>query len=198
MYLYRRPSVIMLTAHASGDLLTAIKEEGLKVDEFIVKPVGFRLLAKKIDRLMRGKSSPAQRLVDIGNMPTDLQKGAFLSIGKETNGETAIIRMFGFFLHDDRNLVKDMPEQIASMPEKSIVFDLTNVLMIDEVGIGIMLLINSVASMAGKNLSMVTDDRTIGKRLAALGLTKLIPVIDKTPEMPPQVETQSELIAESE
>ena len=129
-------------------------------------------------------------------MPADLKKGAFLSIGKETHGETAIIRLFGFFLHDDRNLVKDMPEQIASMAENSIVFDLTNVLMIDEVGIGILLLINSVASMAGKKLSMITDDRTIGKRLAALGLTKLIPVIDKTPEMPPRTELLSEIVAE--
>ncbi len=185
-------TIIMITGNASGDLLNAIKTEELKVDEFIVKPVDFQVLTNKIDRLMRGMSSPSRRLVDITNMPPDLQKGVFLSVGRETNDETAIIRLFGFFLHDDRNLVKDMPEQIASMPEKSIVFDLTNVLMIDEVGIGILLLINSVASMAGKNLSMVTDDRTIGKRLTALGLTKLIPVIDKTPEMPPLVEISSE------
>ncbi len=175
-------TVIMLTGDASSETLAAIKNEELKVDEFIVKPVDFRVLSSKVDRLMRGKNSPSKRLVDMSSMLGNLQKGSFLSIGIENSGDTATIKLFGFFMNDDRNLVKDMPEKIASMPEKKIVLDLTNILMIDEVGIGILLLINSVASMSGKSISMLTDDRTIGKRLVALGITKLMPAIDKTSE----------------
>ena len=100
-----------------------------------------------------------------------------MSIGIDSHGDTATIRFFGFFLNDDRSLVKEMPEQIAGMSEKSIILDLSNVLMIDEVGIGILVLINSVATMVGKRLSMIVDERTIGKRLVALGISRLIPVI---------------------
>ena len=169
-------TVIMLTASANNETLGAIKSEELKVDEFIVKPVDFRILSSKVDRLMRGQNNPARRLLEIENMSSDVLRGSFLSIEIDSHVNTATIRFFGFFLNDDRNLAKEMPEQIAGMSETSIILDLSNVLMIDEVGIGILVLINSVATMVGKKLSMIVDDRTIGKRLVALGISRLIPV----------------------
>ncbi len=178
-------TVVMITGGADSATINAIRSEELKVDEFIVKPIDFRLLSGKVDRLLRGKNSPVQRLVELESLPDDVQQGSFLSIANQTSGDTATISLFGFFLNDDRNLVKGMPEQIAAMPEEAIVLDLSNVLMIDEVGIGVLLLTNSVAAMAGKRLSMIVDDRTIGKRLAGLGLTRIIPTVDKSSDARP-------------
>ena len=143
------------------------------------------MITAKIDRLLHNaKTAPARRLLQIDTLPPGTRKGEFLSITTETTGETATIRMFGFFLNDDRHFVKDLPDNIASRPEKAIVLDLANVLMIDEFGLGMLLLVNGVATMGGKRLGMTLDEMTIKNRLVTLGLTRIIPVIEAAPAAP--------------
>ena len=171
-------TVMMVTAAADGDTVNAIRQEALKVDEFVVKPLDFKVISAKIDRLLRSsKTSPVQRLIQFESLRGDIQKGVFLSFATESQDDVAIIRMFGFFLNDDRKIVKDLPEIVTDMSEKSISIDLTNVLMIDEFGLGMLLLINGVATMSGKQVGMILDDKTIGKRLTSLGFPQIIPVV---------------------
>ena len=103
-------------------------------------------------------------------------KGSFLSIETVSDGAIATIRMFGFFLNDDRKLVKDLPDIISGMAESTILLDFSNVLMIDEFGLGMLLLMNGVATMAGKRFEMLLDEKTAGKRLNSIGLSRIIPV----------------------
>ncbi|MEI6558290.1 MAG: response regulator [Rhodospirillaceae bacterium] len=178
-------TVIMLTASADGAIVSAIRDEALKVDDFIIKPFDRKVVGAKLDRLLRSeKTSPVQRLIQLASLPADSRKGAFLSITSESRDEVATVRLFGFFLNDDRHFVKDLPDTISSRPEPSIILDLSNVLMIDEFGLGMLLLINGVATMAQKRLALSLDDKTIKGRLVALGLSQIIPVIDDTAERP--------------
>ncbi|MEI8394236.1 MAG: response regulator [Rhodospirillaceae bacterium] len=175
-------TVIMMTANADKETLADIQKESLKVDEFILKPINFSTISAKVDRLFRsGKTNPIQQTFQIGEMPDNAVRGNFLSISKESKDNVVTIYLFGFFLNDDRNLIKDLPETIAQVPEQSIILDLTNILMIDETGIGILLLIGSVANMSGKRVGMRIDERTIGKRLIAMHLNRIIPILPPPP-----------------
>ena len=103
-------------------------------------------------------------------------KGSFLSINTEVKNDVVTVQMFGFFLNDDRELVKELPDRIANIPQQTIVIDLTNILMIDEFGFGFLLLLNGVATLAKKRIVMQIDEKTIGPKLIALGLPKIIPI----------------------
>ncbi len=179
-------TVFMVTTTADRETLRAIRDEGLKVDEFVIKPIDFALMSSKIDRLLRSdRANPTQRLLQIARLPADVQKGLFLSINIEKHGPGATLRLFGFLLYDDRNFVKDLPDSVAIMPEKLITLDLSNLLTIDEFGLGMVLLINGIATMAGKQFSMVLDEKTIGKRLVQLGLPRIVPVVAPPKASPP-------------
>ena len=170
-------TVMMVTAATDSDTVTAIRDEALKVDEFVIKPLDFKVISSKIDRLLRSdRNSPVQRLIQIDSLSDTAQKGSFLSISTKKHDDTVTIQMFGFFLNDDRKLVKDLPDVITSMTETSISIDLRNVLMIDEFGLGMLLLMNGVATMAGKQFEMMLDEKTVGTRLTGLGLPLVIPV----------------------
>ena len=170
-------TVMMVTAAADGDTVNAIRDEALKVDEFVIKPLDFKVISSKIDRLLRSdRNSPVQRLIQVDSLSNAAQKGSFLSISSKKHDDTVIIQMFGFFLNDDRKLVKDIPDIITNMSENIIAIDLRNVLMIDEFGLGMLLLMNGVATMAGKQFGMILDEKTIGNRLTGLGLPLIIPV----------------------
>ena len=178
-------TVVMLTGTAGTDTISAIRDEALRIDDFIIKPLDRAVISAKIDRLLHNaKTAPARRLLQIDSLPPGTSKGDFLSITTETTDETATIRMFGFFLNDDRQFIKDLPDSIASRPEKAIVLDLTNLLMIDEFGLGMLLLVNGVATMCGKRLAMTLDEKTIKNQLVALGLTRIIPLIEAAPAVP--------------
>ena len=169
-------------ASADRTTISAIRDEGLKIDDLIIKPLDRAVISAKVDRLLHsGRSAPARRLLDLPSLPADLSRGTFLSICSESRGDSASIRLFGFFLNDDRHFVKDLSDSVSSRSEKSIALDLVNVLMIDEFGLGMLLLVNGVATMAGKRLGMVIDETTIGGRLLALGVDQIIPVIDPLP-----------------
>ncbi len=168
-------TVIMVTAAADNETISIIRDEALKVDEFVVKPLDYKILTAKIDRLLRSDaSSPIQRMVQSEQWSNAAQKGSFLSIGTDRNNSSITFKMFGFLLNDDRKLVKDLPEAISNMPEQFIIIDVTNILMIDDFGLGMLLLINGVAAMAGKQLTMIVDDKTVGKRLSSLGIQAII------------------------
>ncbi|MEI7609886.1 MAG: response regulator [Rhodospirillaceae bacterium] len=175
-------TVVMITTAADRTTVGAIRDEGLKIDDLIIKPLDRAVIAAKVDRLLHSaRSAPARRLLELASLPGDIKRGIFLSICSEGRGDTASIRLFGFFLNDDRHFVKDLSDSVSSRGEKSIVLDLVNVLMIDEFGLGMLLLVNGVATMAGKRLGMVVDEKTIGGRLLSLGVDRIIPVIDPLP-----------------
>lgn len=178
-------TVIMLTAAADNGTIKAIRDESLKVDDVIIKPLDRAVIAAKVDRLLHHtKTAPARRLVQLAALPAKANKGLFLTIDSESAGDTATIRLFGFFLNDDRHFVKDLPDSISTRPEKAIALDLVNVLMIDEFGLGMLLLVNGVATLGGKRLGVVLDEKTIKNQLVTLGLTKIIPVIETAPRQP--------------
>ena len=178
-----RTTVIMLTASADSALVNIIRAEALKVDDFVVKPLDLDTLAAKVDRALRSdRGNPVRRLAEMTDLPDSFRKGCFLSLVTESQGDAATIRLFGFLLNDDRALVKDLPESIAAMTESSIVLDLADVLMIDEFGLGMLLLIGSIATMSGKRFNVLVDNQTIGKRLADMHLSKIIPISEKPPE----------------
>ena len=175
----------MLPASADSALVNLIRAEALKVDDFVVKPLDLDTLAAKVDRALRSdRGNPVRRLAEMTDLPDSFRKGCFLSLVTESQGDAATIRLFGFLLNDDRALVKDLPESIAAMTESSIVLDLADVLMIDEFGLGMLLLVNGVATMGGKRLGMTLDEMTIKNRLVTLGLTRIIPVIEAAPAAP--------------
>ena len=170
-------TVMMVTAAADTETINAIRNEGLKVDEFVIKPLDFKVVSAKVDRLFRtGNANVAQRTLNSSAIRDNAMKGSFLSIETVSDGAIATIRMFGFFLNDDRKLVKDLPDIISGMAESTILLDFSNVLMIDEFGLGMLLLMNGVATMAGKRFEMLLDEKTAGKRLNSIGLSRIIPV----------------------
>ena len=174
-------AVIMVTAAADTETVKAIRDEGLKVDEFIIKPLDFKVISGKIDRLLRSeKANPIQRYLQMDSLPANASRGAFLSVSTENQTDSVVIRMFGFFLNDDRHLVKELPELISNMPGRTVILDVRNILMIDAFGIGMLLVINGVATMAGKKCSMKIDDMTVGKRLRNIGIPTIISVAEET------------------
>ena len=179
-------AVVMITTAADTTTIKAIRDEKLKMDDFIIKPLERTVIAAKVDRLLQsGKTAPTRRLIDPSALPEGVAKGQFLSITTESRGGSAAITLFGFFLNDDRQFVKDLPDAIAGRAETTIALDLSNVLMIDEFGLGMLLLINGVATLAGKRLGMVLDELTIKNRLVGLGLSRIIPVLEAAPEAGP-------------
>ena len=131
-------TVVMITAVADHETIKTIKSESLKVDEFMVKPIDVTVLSSKIDRLLQSaKTNPIQKLIQMSNFVEF--KGSFLSINTEVKNDVVTVQMFGFFLNDDRELVKELPDRIANIPQQTIVIDLTNILMIDEFGFGFLL-----------------------------------------------------------
>ena len=167
--------VIMLTGMADGDTLRSVKEEGLKVDDFIVKPLETDVLKAKLDRLGATTApwSAASRNADTGT---------FLSISLDSTSTVTKLRMFGSFLQDDKHAVKDVPDQVSSVSNEAIIIDMKDVLTIDEFGIGMLLLINGVACMASKITYLLLDGRTIKQRLMTLGIDKIMRVIDNESE----------------
>ena len=177
--------VMFVTGSADNETVAAIRTESLKVDDLIIKPMNYSTVSSKVDRALRtSKSVTMRQLIRFANIPDNARRGIFLQMWTECRAGIAIITMFGFFLNDDRSLVKELPEAIAAMGESTVVLDLSNVLMIDAVGLGILLLINSAAQMAKKDFGIFIDQKTIGSRLMALGISAIIRFLDKIPELP--------------
>lgn len=171
-------AVFLMTGEADSETVKIIQAEALKVDDFLAKPASVDAITARTNRLLRSKK--VDQILGIGHicdLPGNATKGMFLSFSMDIQGDTAFIKLFGFFLRDDRNIIRDLADSIFSSPAKSIVLDFANVLMIDAFGLGTLLLIGGVARMANKRLGIVFDERTVGKRLVTLGVPQFIPVV---------------------
>ena len=172
-------SVIMLTGRADGDILRCVKDEGLKVDDFIVKPLEAEVLKAKIERLERNWASWSE-------VSRNAETGAFLSIRMDVSGAVSKLKLFGVFHRDERHAVQDVPDKVCLVPTESIIIDLRDVLSIDEFGIGMLLLIHGVACMAKKLTYLLLDGKTIKARLEALGISEIMRVIEHEDEAIPR------------
>lgn len=165
-------TVVMVTGSADGRTLEAVKSEGLKVDDFIVKPLDADVLSSKLDRL-GGLYFPwceADR---------NSETGTYLSLNLEIGGKVSRLRIFGVLHQDDSASLKDIPDHVALLPSEALIIDVRNVVSIDEFGIGMLLLINGVACHARKITYLLTDDRTIKGRLLTLGVGSIMQIIDR-------------------
>ena len=173
-------SVIMLTGMADGATLRSVKEEGLKVDDFMVKPLDPKILRAKIERLdgLRASWSAASRNADTG---------AFLSIRMDIKGDVSRLKLFGIFHQDDKHAIKDIPDRIAAVPTGTVVIDMRDVMSIDEFGLGMLLLINGVACLAQKLTYLLLDGRTIRARLESLGISEIMRVIENETDILPRL-----------
>ena len=173
-------SVIMLTGMADGAMLQSVKAEGLKVDDFIVKPLESKTLRAKIERLdgLRASWSAASRNTDTG---------AFLSIQMDVKDDVSRLRLFGIFHQDDKHAIKDIPDRVAAVSTKTVVIDMRDVMSIDEFGLGMLLLINGVACLTQKLTYLLLDGRTIRARLESLGISEIIRVIEHEAEILPRL-----------
>jgi len=167
-------SVIMLTGMADGETLRAVKDDGLKVDDFIVKPLELDVLTAKLDRLGSYSASWSEA--------SRSEAGAFLSIQLDAADDISTLRLFGVLHQDDKLALKDIPDRVALAPTDAIIIDMRNVVSIDEFGIGMVLLINGVACMAKKLPYLLLDGRTIKDRLEALGFGKVMRIIERESE----------------
>ena len=174
-------SVIMLTGIADGETVRCVKEEELKLDDFMVKPMDPDVLEAKIRRLESGAASSVEWLSGSRNAET----GAFLSIALNRTEDVSVLKLFGFFHQDDKHTVKDIPDRVCLAPTEAVIIDMRDVLSIDEFGIGMLLLINGVACMARKLTYLLLDTKTIRPRLEALGISKVMRVIEHESEAAP-------------
>ena len=168
-------SVVMLTGSADGDTLRCVKEEGLKVDDFILKPLEAEVLTAKLERLDRHRAFWSE-------VSRNTVTGTFLSIQMDVSGAVSKLKLFGMFDHDGRHAISDIPDRVCMAPTESIIIDLRDVLSIDEFGIGMLLLIHGVSCMAKKLTYLLLDGKTIKARLEALGIPEIMRVIEHEAE----------------
>ena len=169
-------SVIMLTGSADGNTLRCVKDEGLKVDDFIVKPLETEVLRAKLERLERNWASWSEA-------SRNAETGAFLSVRMEVSGAVSKLKLFGVFHHNERHSISDVPDRVCMAPTESVIIDLRDVMSIDEFGIGMLLLINGVSCMAKKLTYLLLDGKTIKARLEALGISEIMRVIEHEGEV---------------
>ena len=169
-------SVIMLTGMADSETLRAVKDDGLKVDDFIVKPLELDILKSKLDRLGGSMASWSEA-------SRNTETGAFLSIQLDATDDISTLRLFGVLHQDDKLALKDIPDRVALAPTDAIIIDMRDVVSIDEFGIGMVLLINGVACMAKKLPYLLLDGRTIKDRLEGLGFGKVMRIIEHESEV---------------
>ena len=169
-------SVIMLTGSADDQTLRCVKDEGLKVDDFILKPLEADVLKAKVERLERNWASWSE-------VSRNIETGAFMSIRMDVSGSISKLKLFGVFHHDERHAIQDVPDRVCMAPTESIIIDLRDVMSIDEFGIGMLLLIHGVACMAKKLIYLLLDGKTIKTRLEALGIGKIMRVIEHEAEI---------------
>lgn len=167
-------AVMMLTGTADGETVRIVKAEGLKIDDFIVKPLDPEILAVKLGRMGVSAVPPVDA--------RDPDSGEFLSVQLRANKDTARLRLFGCFHQSDRAALKTLPDRVAMIPSPSLIIDLRDVVSIDEFGLGMLLLINGVAQMARKLPVMLTDRLTIRDRLSALGFDRVVRLVESEAE----------------
>ncbi len=168
-------SVIMLTGMADGETLRAVRDEGLKVDDFIVKPLDSDVLKAKLDRL-------GGHIASWSESSRNGETGSFLSIQLEVDDTISALRLFGIMDQDGKVMLKDIPDRVAVVPSGSIIIDMRNVVAIDDFGIGMVLLINGVACMAKKRPFLQLDGLTVKTRLESLGFGKVMRIIEHASE----------------
>lgn len=170
-------TVIMLTGRADDQTLRIVKDEALKLDDFMVKPVAPEVLDTKLARLgMNNGTADVRRNPDTGG---------FLSITLSAVGDVSRLTLFGCLHQDDRHSVKDLPDRVCLATTRIVVIDMRDVFSIDEFGIGMVLLMNGVACMAQKQTYLLLDPKTIQPRLTALGIPEIVTVIHDESQIPP-------------
>jgi two-component system chemotaxis response regulator CheY len=174
-------AVFLLTGTADGATVQSVKREQLKVDDFIIKPLEIEVLRAKLERLS-GKLANRSEPVGL-EAARNPETGAFLSIGMDVSGPLSRLKLFGTLHQDDKQAIKDLPDRVCLAPTESILIDMRDVLSIDEFGIGMLLLINGIACMAGKLTYLLLDAKTINPRLIALGISEIMRVIEHESEV---------------
>ena len=90
-----------------------VKDEGLKVDDFIVKPLELDVLKAKLDRLSGYVASWSET-------SRNAETGAFLSIQLDATEDVSTLRLFGILHQDDKLALKDIPDRVAMTPRDDV------------------------------------------------------------------------------
>ena len=110
---YARRGFFEVFESTKSPIAAEVKDEGLKVDDFIVKPLELDVLKAKLDRLSGYVASWSET-------SRNAETGAFLSIQLDATEDVSTLRLFGILHQDDKLALKDIPDRVAMTPRDDV------------------------------------------------------------------------------
>jgi anti-anti-sigma factor len=88
------------------------------------------------------------------------------------------LKVVGILSAADRELSRAVVGWLTRVHSRNILLNLSDVMLIDEAGLGMLLLINGMAEQEGCNLSLLIGGQSVRRRLAGTRVNTLIPTYD--------------------
>ena len=168
--------VIMITGIIDRNLVETIKNEKLKIDDLLLKPIDIKRLEEKILHLYakhKRLNSDHGPVLNEGIKEEIIIKPQFKSI-VINRGNISIVELTGSFFHEHRDEISMTIEELKTIHSPTVVIDINRVNEMDNSGYGLLVILIGVLVLQKKDVFISCDDCTMKERITSLGIYKLV------------------------
>ena len=177
-------AVIMVTAAADQEIVTAARNSEIRLHDLVVKPFDIRLMSERVQKIVDRQKAQGRRTrakfkgetaKPAGKFTPNLN-GKMLSLGISVSKNIATASLSGMLLNDDRGMIIGFIQSLPAIPGDILVLDLSSVVGIDEFGLGTLLFVNGMAASAGKKTYLMAENSMVWERIRKVGIPEIVPM----------------------